>query len=455
MMPSPPHLPLQSEMATSHALAPIRCKGWVPTATGRLSFSFIGETSFPTRAVGGNVANEWMRYIIVYQKRPTSDALFPWIACKLKRKSKEGAEEVAQREQHLWFLCIARCHKKSGRRALIGRVLVFGGPQSWRWVTEDRVRQALGALNGLDNQPKSDLNARIRSDYKRLMWRATEEADFHVDFSLERHGEATFRVGAEALKHFEDGDAGNADAVNAVVSQAFFFLKDLVHRHQHHHPSTDTLTDVYPLDRKNPDLWRRRTDYSLMRIIIGSKRQPHDDSLGSALGILAYLRSFKAILENKPDGVENGPRKYNLESLEASIRAKQDSQRHRKQWQATTTLIYQAVAVLFLTISSVLFYIVGLTDYKVAKSGLHHFLIWLSDWVAADPLPLVGGSLLLVFATPLLLGWTEPPKALLRAARILVKLAQSYKQKWAATLITAAGFGILAISFSLAMVVKP
>jgi hypothetical protein len=50
-------------------------RGWLPTITGRLSFSIFGQTSYPTKTRCANVADEHSRYLVIVQRRDTGDAI--------------------------------------------------------------------------------------------------------------------------------------------------------------------------------------------------------------------------------------------------------------------------------------------------------------------------------------------------------------------------------------------
>src|SRR5205085_1594541 len=77
-------------------------------------------------------------------------------------------------------------------------------------------------------------------------------AGFHAKFELLRTGEIEIthdvagRTSPQSLTP-PTGPRGNR-FIHSICAQLYFFLKDICHRHQHHHPTTDTIIDLYRAD---------------------------------------------------------------------------------------------------------------------------------------------------------------------------------------------------------------
>jgi hypothetical protein len=144
----------------------------------------------------------------------------------------------------------------------------------------------------------------------------------------------------QALKDasVEFASAAGHDFPKWVVDQAYFFLRDICHRHQHHSANDDTI--LITQYRKNDDSgWRRNILYTLHYQVIRSKRSDHGYFAIQATGILAYAMSFRAICEGyvaqkKMDWVPN----FN----EASQRLSLETQINQAEWRNSRRLEIEA-----------------------------------------------------------------------------------------------------------------
>src|ERR1700684_2563434 len=59
-----------------HLAESSRFRGWLPTVSGRLSFTVFGHTLFPTRAITANPADPSFRCVTTYQRIYAGDT--PW-----------------------------------------------------------------------------------------------------------------------------------------------------------------------------------------------------------------------------------------------------------------------------------------------------------------------------------------------------------------------------------------
>ncbi|WP_097062440.1 hypothetical protein [Sphingomonas guangdongensis] len=115
-----------------------------------------------------------------------------------------------------------------------------------------------------------------------------------IEFALFRTGEARLWFDEEATTGFD------ADQLEVLARQSYFFLKDMVHHHVHHDAKSDQITPLVPLSSRPLDdreeHWRRATAWSLTRIVDALARRGNLQDLREATGILAYADAFQSTL---------------------------------------------------------------------------------------------------------------------------------------------------------------
>lgn len=137
----------------------------------------------------------------------------------------------------------------------------------------------------------------------------------------------------------ETEPALDAGRLFQIAEQAYFFVKDAVHDHTHHDPSSDQIT---PLTRVRPDrteaghgneiAWRRETLWSLSREIERLQRKDGLISLRQSLGVIAYAEAFQNYLmgherdEAMPTRFRpaTGVHDYDFKHLKDSVKASID-----------------------------------------------------------------------------------------------------------------------------------
>jgi len=107
-------------------------KAWVPTVNGRLSFRFIGETTYPSRPQYSNLRIGEHQYIVVSQNRNSSDVLFRRILSKIF--GIDGSFEYL-------LVARARVDARSPDAKLIGKLYLF------RAESIKRIRAQLGRVD--------------------------------------------------------------------------------------------------------------------------------------------------------------------------------------------------------------------------------------------------------------------------------------------------------------------
>lgn len=123
---------------------------------------------------------------------------------------------------------------------------------------------------------------------------ASTEHVFEVTFRLKRNGMCGFKniVISDSLitfegarKHFEE----------YLVSQSYMFLRDMVHRHKHHDPKSDTFLDLKTVTHNPRPLTaiKNSISYDLGKMVITQPLKDEPETIQNSLGILAYLNSFQ------------------------------------------------------------------------------------------------------------------------------------------------------------------
>lgn len=290
-------------------------KGWVPTVSGRLSFSVVGDARYPTKSITSNVAGQNTRYIITYQKRNRLDAIVPNFF----------AATVFGLKGILWFLCIAKCSNDASNAddELSGKMYLFT-KDLWRGRVEQIVKKAQDDLDDYCFSQHGKLSEFLDNRLKNIQEEVCLNSVFVVDFSLARTGTVSISVpeGIQSIVHssaptFPTNKDLRLERFHAVCSQLFFYLKDIAHTHQHHEPSTDTMIDLYAVDGDD-FRWRCEVLRFLQRRILQFKRTPSQGTINASFGLLAYAKSFIAIC--KSDGHEIEP-KWNYEFIKDSLTA--------------------------------------------------------------------------------------------------------------------------------------
>ena len=179
--------------------------------------------------------------------------------------------------------------------------------------------------------------------------RAHSPGQCTVNFTLMRTGEARLWFATEHASL-------NEEEHEQLARQAYFFLKDMTHRHVHHDQLDDQITPLIRFknstaaDRRDSEIaWRRETLWSLSRV--ADKRMGSDklNDLREALGMLAYADAFQNSLlpyvRDANDALAYVPNKsaygFDFQHIRESTRVRID------QTAARRTVTGQLVAAIF------------------------------------------------------------------------------------------------------------
>lgn len=321
--------------------------GWIPTVTGRLSYRHVGDTQYPTVADYANfIANE-RRYILIAQRRDLSDALIPSLARLTYGLS--GA---------FWFcFCGVSSEAPSDDLAHInGYVCIFKSKKDWEKASAGFLN-AVSKIHALQNTLVFDQgdNLVAQFTYAKTFLSA---ADIKIDCILCRDGEVYFSNPDFLNSNLEENSVNFSryDGINIqkwIADQAFFFLKDTIHTHQHHNPQSDTILVLQ--DVEDAYEWHKFILYSLYYHIVSLRRSRRPGSILQAQGFLAYIKSFSGICVSKgrhiPVFQVDALNESLASAMQFSLRREQIKQSAKTTHLSTAAVIMSALAIIAAIIS--------------------------------------------------------------------------------------------------------
>ena len=314
-----------------------RFTGWIPNATGNLSFSLIGQDGQPSVCEKFNFPIGDGRAVIVRQTRHVADNLFL-----------RGRGNLHSGLRELDYTLVSRSSPFDGDDigVLHGFIFIHAiAPIEIKGLNRDSVNS------------------------RRLAREAGSSALFAVAFRLYRTGRIEFRVPREFVnQEVQYGEGQTLDgghSLRPLVAQCFYFIRDITHFHQHHSRFSDTLTTVWPADE--PSLWIRETLYELYRRVLMLRRQHYPRGQEDALGLLGYISSFEHAIAEPFRKTELAagrvPRVpfYNREALKESLAANLETKRRRRIQHNVVAAAVPAFFIAMLSLAN------GLYDQNSAK----------------------------------------------------------------------------------------
>lgn len=272
-------------------------KGWVPTVNGRLSFKLIGETRYPAEPEYVNSADDSHLYVSALQSRQLSDVLFERVVGPLLGYS--GKFE--------FVLCArSRRSRTSPDSKLIGKVFIFHCQTFKETKARDIFRSSVKSMRALD---PGALNPGLKQQYLALSQTLLSRCDMYMNVVLNRDGVVTLSHLTWGNSRLERNTEEHAieigfDLEHGIADQTYFFVRDLTHQHQHHGNDADTIITTQRQEKPDDLSWCLEIMYSLYFHIITVKRKGNPTEHVRALGILAYLQSYKNIIKRRKDLVQ-------------------------------------------------------------------------------------------------------------------------------------------------------
>jgi hypothetical protein len=244
---------------------------------------------------------------------------------------------------------------------LVGRVHVI---PSWHDTVDGNNEQKRlvgdirAALMLAPEKPADDALDALRDTVVDLVEQAKDRVE--VQFALMRTGELRLWYDPEAMPGLDEWDSW------LLAEQVYFFIKDIVHDHTHHDPSSDQITPLVqitpaPLDpgHSGDIAWRRETLWSLSREVERLNRDGGLVGLRRSLGMIAYADAFqRSLMGHVRDPIdstsfrrETGVYDYDFAHLKESIRASVDVAATKKSQAVQLTIAF--IATLLSAISVV------------------------------------------------------------------------------------------------------
>lgn len=359
------------------ARARLSYAGWVPNVGSHLSFSLIGSRAgkgVVRLSVRVEYPQHIARVVCTLQTRTTDDMLLPPFFARRQKpdlrqdwmlvaetqviEAPTGVEvaspfrrNIMGRLRRPFELARPSIEKITTARdeqgALIGQILIIPyeeDPETREkqetMLASVRTRLSAAAREGGGQTAIREVEALVKASVPSLVT---------VDFALMRAGETR-------LWFSQENPQLDDEEHRQIARQAYFFLKDMTHRHVHHDQLDDQITPLTRFknatvkDRLESEVdWRRETLWSLSRIAdkrMGSEKLNY---LREALGILAYADAFQKSLLVHIRDPENAlaylPNKsaygYDFQHIRESTRVRID------QTAARRTVTGQLIAAVF------------------------------------------------------------------------------------------------------------
>ncbi|MBB3388613.1 hypothetical protein FHT82_001336 [Rhizobium sp. BK275] len=153
------------------------------------------------------------------------------------------------------------------------------------------------------------LNPGLKQQYLALSQTLLSRCDMYMNVVLNRDGVVTLSHLTWGNSRLERNTEEHAieigfDLEHGIADQTYFFVRDLTHQHQHHGNDADTIITTQRQEKPDDLSWCLEIMYSLYFHIITVKRKGNPTEHVRALGILAYLQSYKNIIKRRKDLVQ-------------------------------------------------------------------------------------------------------------------------------------------------------
>jgi hypothetical protein len=371
-------------------------RGWIPTVSGALSFSALGDANYLPRAISANRSDRHTRYLVCFRGRDCSDIVLPF--------KKILGPKLLGLQGKLWFVCIASSTSviAGDQDTINGRVFIFSNKTKWNDELLPILRSAQNRLRAYQYGIDGALQNYFQQTFDELIDELPSLSSFNVVFAISRKGfceihvEDDMKISNDAPR-IPDIQPRRNHVTHILAAQIFFFLRDIGHRHQHHNPNTDTIVDVWPDNPEDPFEWKLQTLFSLYRKVISYKRLRERSSFASSLGVVAYADTFRGIIEfDAPAAERNRLPKFYSENVTSSIQAIDEEMRRRhEQIQYASQITRELLLASFgLIIAITAIFLV--VDKKVDATP-SYTLYFIAKMLATQPiitLALIGGIIL-------------------------------------------------------------
>jgi hypothetical protein len=290
-------------MSSEGSLRVGKLRGWIPNVAGRLSFKHIGDTRFPSPCTTLNFPDQQGYAMVIAQQRTTEDQLVaPWFY-----------EYCTGFDLSPTFVFVGVSQPegtdKTGK--LVGKVFVFFSkiwkkppPKTDQSEVKRSPKQVIGDLVRQIAREPDDYEIRgskLRQHIDIIKGELLLSNAFVVDVCVFRSGLVELEPGSLGDKLLVKDSSGSKvclsespKMIRFYCDQAFFFLKDIAHKHRFHAPRADNIVNLSDADTDAE--WAKNIHYKLHRKVVSLRRDHDPLSLMSALGVLTYLKAFERIL---------------------------------------------------------------------------------------------------------------------------------------------------------------
>ena len=266
--------------------------------------------------------------------RPLSDSVF-----------REITDFFCGRDGSFWFALSARTltSHEDIDGSITGKIFIYKSKAGWRTGPESAIREARDHLNDAHLSLSATKDSEVAETALKAEKELDRSADIIIRLELGRDGELKFKsptfVDEDLLAASEEfaKEEGGHDFQKWIVDQAYFFLRDLAHHHQHHDPFVDTILIMQELKEDDPISWRQNIVFSLHFHIIAARRAKNMLTMVQAAGILAYCQSFLGICRRKVGSDINRLAVYEEEALKNSLASSAEEIKMHLQMQTDKT----------------------------------------------------------------------------------------------------------------------
>jgi len=296
----------------------------VPNILGHLSFSLIGDLGQPKSSPTIHNILPVGREIYCAQTRNLSDNL---LFSKLQFRF-SGIHEFH-------FVLIARTANLQDDR--------LGQLNGWIFLFEKR-------------PPKLDtIKKHGAKSFRRTRDALVRRSAYAVGFQLRRNGACVFGVpecmSDTRVSYDVDKELPIKDGLRYLTAQCFYFLRDITHKHFHHHPRSDAITTVW--DGEDRIVWVRETLYELYKRALEARRIRSVAGQERAAGILAYAEAFESHVAGPLRALWRGRfgflPQYDGKALGASLTSLMESKRRRR---IQKNVVAAAIPALFISLAA-------------------------------------------------------------------------------------------------------
>jgi hypothetical protein len=313
-------------------------RSWIPSATGRVSFSQIGEPNGSKSRKTVTHDDGLERHFFTYERRDSHDTWLSGMRAFLLERW------LRKEDSRVRFAAIGRSyptmHKgiADERGSLEGYIIFI--EESSKQIAQfnsnllelakayKEYKQKHPNTSGwLDKKVSADDNDQFNKRTREIVETLRGLARFSCAYKLLRDGTFTIMQPELRIERGLGNDHPTDDEIEASLrasaSQAFIYFKNISHIHNHHDDGADSILGIYNLydpaklnlrkdeirfvyglapeeEASEDDIgWRREVIYAINRKVGELESASSQEQLNAALGMLYYANTFEKVSRNK------------------------------------------------------------------------------------------------------------------------------------------------------------